>query len=61
MYENFKHSLHLNNAKYCFTPASSKGLPIHVWIQKPYKINPTDVPTVITVANPLQEKKKREM
>ena len=48
---------YLDNTKDSFIPASFQGLPALVWIQKPYKINSTDVPSMIPMTHPLYSRR----
>ena len=50
-----KKMTHLEHPKHRFTPTCFKKFPITIRIKKPYKIDTTDVPPMITVANPLHK------
>jgi hypothetical protein len=47
------HAAYLNDAKDSFIPTGFQGLPALVWIEKPYEVNSTDVPSMVAMTHPL--------
>lgn len=55
---NFKwysihHVAYLNDPKDSFIPTGFQGLPALIWIEKPYEVNSTDVPSMVAMTHPL--------
>lgn len=51
---------YLKHAKHCFAPTDFQYFPVTIRIEKPYKIYSTYISPMITMANPLESKRKEK-
>jgi hypothetical protein len=47
------HIAYLNDAKDSLIPTGFQGLPALIWIEKPYEVNSTDIPSMVAMTHPL--------